>query len=184
MSLPPALQSLWNEMQEVRQEILKEIDGLSQEQFDWRPGPEHWSIGEVVNHLSLADVASGKLTTKLLRQAESSGQIAPYPSGAETDALVRLPRREIRGPIPAPRFLWPQHGRPAAELLGELATTRERARQSIERLASVDPRPLRWTHVALGELNAAQAWAVVLANDRDHIQQIRAVKASRGFPPR
>ena len=114
MSLPPALQSLWDEMQGVRLEISKEIEGLSQEQFDWRPGQD-WSIGEIVHHLSLADVASGKLTTKLLRQAESSRQIAPYPSGAGTDALVRLPRREIRGPIPAPPFLWPQHGRPAAE---------------------------------------------------------------------
>lgn len=182
MPLPAALQALFDDMQRIRQEILKEIADLSQEQFDWRPGPDDWSIGEIVHHLSLADIASGKLTTKLLRQAESSGQLAPYPSDAETDVPVRLPKRERPGPVMAPPFLWPKHGRPASDVLDELRAMRERARQSIERLAAVDPRPLRWTHFALGELNVVQAWAVILANDGQHLQQIRTVKASPGFP--
>jgi len=181
MALPAAIQSLWDDMQAVRQEILRELEGLSQAQFDWKPAPDEWSVGEIVHHLVLADVASGKLTTKLLREAEASGGLARYPAEAGPE-MARLPPRERPGPIQAPPFLWPQHGRPVAELLKELHAMRERARQSIERLASVDPRPLRWTHVALGELNVAQAWATILANDRDHVLQIRTVKASPGFP--
>lgn len=183
MSLPPALQSLWDHMVDARQAIVKEIDGLSQPQFDWRPGVDDWSIGEIVHHLSLVDIASGKLTSKLLRQAEASGQSMPYPAAAETPDFIRLPSRDGHAPSQAPAFLGPEHGRPVADLLEELATMRRRARQSIERLASIDPRPLRWTHFAFGEVNVAQAWAINLANDRDHLGQIRAVKSSPGFPP-
>jgi hypothetical protein len=37
---------------------------------------------------------------------------------------------------------------------------------------------------ALGELNLAQWWMLQARHDRDHLQQLRAIKASPGFPKR
>jgi DinB superfamily len=180
MPLPAAIESLWDELQAVRQEILKEVEGLSQAQFDWRPGAQDWSVGEIIHHLILSEVASGKLTTKMLREAEASGTLRPYPEDAAD--FLRLPRRTTPGPVQAPPHISPEHGRPVADLLEELRVVRERSRKSIDRLGAIDPRPLTWMHVVLGEVNLAQAWTIILANDRDHINQIRAVKASPGFP--
>src|SRR6266545_3754837 len=43
MPLPPPVEALWNELQSVRAEILKEVEGLSQGQADWRPSEQDWS---------------------------------------------------------------------------------------------------------------------------------------------
>src|SRR5881628_3287435 len=87
MPLPPPVEALWNELQAVRAEILKEIEGLSQAQADWRPSDRDWSVGEIVHHLTLAEVATGKLTSKLLKEA--SGSLAPFP--VDLGAFAALP---------------------------------------------------------------------------------------------
>jgi hypothetical protein len=63
-----------------------------------------------------------------------------------------------------------------------LRTTRERSRQTLERLATVDPRPLTWRHFALGELHLGQWWLLQARHDADHGQQLQAIKAAPGFP--
>ena len=46
-----------NQLDHVRGETLKRLDGLTQEQLDWRPstreGEEEWSLGEVFMHLAM-----------------------------------------------------------------------------------------------------------------------------------
>lgn len=179
MALPPVLETLWNQLQVVRQEVLKEAESLSQSQADWRPSAEDWSVGEILHHLTLAEINTGKLTSKLIKEAQAAGKLAPYPS--ELTAFTPLPP-PAPGPMEAPPVVRPEKGHLIGQLLGDMKSTRERSRQSIERLASVDPRPLTWKHFALGELNLAQWWMLQALHDGDHLQQLRAVKASPGFP--
>jgi hypothetical protein len=170
---------LWGELQSVRQEILTEVEGLSQAQVDWRPSEGDWSIGEIVHHLTLAEINTGKLTTKLTREAAQEGKVAPFPP--DLTAFEALPPRPP-GPAEAPPVVRPEKGRPVDRLLGDMKATRERSRESIEKLGSLDPRLLTWRHFALGDLHLAQWWMLQAAHDRDHLQQLRAVKASPGFP--
>lgn len=179
MALPPVLETLWNQLEAARQEVLKEAAGLSQAQADWRPSERDWSVGEILHHLTLAEVNTGKLTSKLIKEAQASGKLAPYPS--ELKAFTPLPA-PAPGPMEAPPVVRPEKGHPIGQLLADMKAARERSRQSIERLASVDPRPLTWKHFALGELNLAQWWMLQALHDRDHLQQFRAVKAAPGFP--
>jgi hypothetical protein len=67
-------------------------------------------------------------------------------------------------------------------LLGDLKAIRERSRQSIERLAAVDPRGLKWRHFTLGEMDLAQWWLLHIRHEADHLEQLRAVKAAKDFP--
>lgn len=179
MPLPPALEALWNELEAVREKVLKEAEGLSQAQADWRPGDTDWSVGEILHHLTLAEVNTGKLTSKLLKEAEAAGELAPYP--AELKAFPPLPPASP-APMQAPPVVRPEAGHPIGRLCLDLKAARQRSRQSIERLASVDPRALTWKHFALGELNLAQWWKLQARHDADHLQQLRVVRASRRFP--
>jgi hypothetical protein len=179
MALPPAVETLWNELQAVRQEVLKEAERLSQAQTDWRPGALDWSVGEILHHLTLAEINTGKLTTKLIKEADAAGKLAPYPPNLT--AFAPLPQSPP-GPTEAPPVVRPEKGHPVGQLLAGIKSTRERSRQSIERLGSVDPRALIWKHFALGDLNLAQWWMLQARHDADHLQQLRAVKTSQGFP--
>ena len=80
MPLPKPVEALWTELQSVRAEILGEAEGLSQGQADWKPSEKEWSVGEVVHHLTLAEIATGKLTTKLTRETEAAGASGGFPA--------------------------------------------------------------------------------------------------------
>ncbi len=179
MALPPAVEALWNDLHAVREKVLKETEGLSQAQADWRPSDKDWSVGEILHHLTLAEINTGKLTSKLVKEADAAGKLASYPSDLKAFAPLPPP---TPGPMEAPPVVRPEKGHPIAQLLADMKAARERSRQSIERLGSVDPRLLTWKHFALGELNLVQWWMLQARHDQDHLQQLGAVKASPGFP--
>lgn len=179
MALPPVVEALWSELQAARQKILKEVEGLSQAQADWRPSERDWSVAEILHHLMLAEINTGKLTTKLVKEADAAGKLRPYPPALT--AFAPLPPWPP-GPMEAPPVVRPEKGHPIGQLLADMKAARERSRQSIERLGSVDPRPLKWKHFALGDLDLAQWWVLQARHDGDHLQQLQAVKAAPGFP--
>jgi hypothetical protein len=165
MTLPPAVQAVWNELQAVRGEVLNEVSGTSQLEADWRPGARDWSVGELIHHLTLAEIHTGKLTTKLIKEGQRSGILRPFPE--DLRAFTPLPPPPP-GPAEAPLVVRPEHGHPIDKL--------------IEEMKAVNPRPLTWKHFAFGALDLAQWWILQARHDRIHLEQMRAVKAAPGFP--
>lgn len=179
-NFPAPVSALWNDLQTVRAEVLREVEGLSQGQSNWKPAEKEWSIGEIVDHLTLAEIATGKVTARVAREAEATGTLAPFPH--DLASFAALPLRPGGGAAQAPSVVWPQYGRAIADLVATMKATRERSRSSIETLAKVDPRPLTFKHPLLGDLDVAQWWMLQAAHDGIHLAQIRAVRASPGFP--
>jgi hypothetical protein len=177
MTLPAALAGLAQELDTVRAEVLREADGLSQAQADWRPSANDWSVGEILHHLTISEINTGKLTSKLLKETGST--TAAYPP--DLAGFAPLPAWPP-GPREAPPVVRPEKGHPIGQLLHDMRAARERSRQSLERLATVDPRALTWRHFTLGEMDLGQWWMLQAAHDRDHLQQLRRIKKSPGFP--
>src|ERR1700680_1562663 len=44
-----------NWMEESRLEFMAAIDGVTEEQWKWKPAPERWSVGETAEHIVLAE---------------------------------------------------------------------------------------------------------------------------------
>ena len=177
--LPIALEKIWEELETVRADLLKEAEGLSQRQADWRPGDRDWSAGELIHHLTIAEIATGKLISKLLKEGGERGLLRPYPT--DVNEFEPLPPQPP-GPAEAPAVVRPEHGHEIGKLVEEMRATRARTRQNVERLATVDPQPLKWQHFQLGELHLAQWVALQARHDEIHLRQIQEVKASPGFP--
>lgn len=179
MALPEPVANLWRDLEAVRVEVLKEVGGLSQTQADWKPGENDWSVGEIVHHLTLAEIATGKLTTKLTKEADAAGTLKPFPADLrELRSLSAAPAAAAE----APPVVWPERGKPIGTLIGDLKATRERSRQSIDKLGAVDPRPLVFKHFRLGDLDLSQWWRLQAQHDAIHLGQIRDVKTAPGFP--
>jgi hypothetical protein len=176
MTLPAALDAIARDLDAVRAEVLREAEGLSQSQADWRPSADDWSVGEILHHLTLAEINTGKLTSKLLKETAAG---SAYPS--DLAGFAPLPAWPP-GPREAPPVVRPDKGHPIGQLLHDMRAARERSRQSLERLASVDPRGFTWRHFALGEMDLGQWWMLQALHDRDHLQQVRRIKKTPGFP--
>ena len=179
MAWPEPVANLWRELEAVRADVLREVEGLSQAQADWKPGEKDWSVGEIVHHLTIAEIATGKLTTKLTKEAAAAGSLAPFPADLREFRPLAV---EPAAAAEAPPVVWPEHGRPVAALITDMKATRDRSRQSIDKLATVDPRPLVFKHFRLGDLDLAQWWRLQAQHDGIHLAQIRAVKAAAQFP--
>ena len=177
MPLPAPVEALWNDLQSVRAQVLKEVEGLSQAQADWRPNDSDWSAGEIVHHLTLAEVGTGKVASKVLKDV--GGAVKPFPTDLKSFTPLATPSG---GRAEAPQGVWPERGKPVAQLVAEMRAARERSRQTIERLGAVDPRPLTFSHPRLGALDLAQWWRLQAWHDGVHLEQLRAVKAAPGFP--
>lgn len=175
MAWPKPVDALWRDLESARAELLREVEGLSQPQAEWRPTPGDWSIGEVLDHLTIAEVATGKLTTKLTKEAAPAG----FPPDLTEFGALPVP---VSAAANAPESVWPTHGKPFGDLLATLRATRERSRQSFDRLAACDPRALRFKHFRLGELDLAQWWRLAADHDRTHLGQVRDIKRTPGFP--
>jgi hypothetical protein len=180
MAHPKPVEMLWSELERARAEVLREVEPLSQRQADWKPGEADWSIGEIVDHLTRAETATGKLTTKLLKEVQAGSAAAVFPH--DLAEFGPLPPWPVGPPAQAPEVVWPTHGTPIGELLATMRATRERSRQSVERLGGCDPRALRFKHFSLGDMDLAQWWRLQAAHDLIHLRQIREVKAAVGFP--
>lgn len=177
MPLPALIDALWNDLESVRFQLLKEVEGLSQAQADWRPSERDWSIGEIVHHVTLAEVGTGKVTSKVLKEA--GDRLTPFPADLKSFTPLIMPSA---GPAEAPQAVWPERGTPLAQLVADMKAARERSRQTVERLGTVDPRPLVFPHPRLGSLDLAQWWMLQARHEGSHLEQLRGVKAAPGFP--
>jgi DinB family protein len=177
MPLPAPVEALWTDLEASRAQVLKEVEGLSQAQADWRPSETDWSIGEIIHHLTLAEIGTGKITSKVLREAGEA--VRPFPTDLKGFAPMPAPPP---GRAEAPAAVWPEFGKPLTELMAALTTVRARSRETIERLARVDPQPLIFSHQRLGRLDLAQWWMLQAKHDATHLEQIRGIKAAADFP--
>ena len=90
MTLPAPVESLWQELEAARAEVLRELAGLTERQGDWKPSDRDWSVGEIVDHLTIAENAIFDLQGPVLRV---TGYDVPYPAArVEEEYLPDLDR--------------------------------------------------------------------------------------------
>jgi hypothetical protein len=142
--------------------------------------PRRWSIGEILDHLCLAERAMIRTISRLLQHAAGLGQIAEPgamevpPHGIDLDLYNQ--------PAGAPESVLPSPDRPLERLLAGLEESRERLKDVAKRAEGRVVGNVTLPHFQLGELNFYQWLAVQGAHETKHLAQIRRIKADPAFP--
>jgi hypothetical protein len=160
--------------------LLDLVDGLTADQWAFRPAEGRWSIGECLEHVvHVENRVLGLIGKKL---AEGIPEPEKRDPSHDKDAVVakaipdRSTRREAPEPV-RPTGQWPD----PRELLAEFRKTRRRTTE-FAATTQGDLRSHFVPHMALGELDCYQ-WLVVLGlHGVRHAQQIEEIKAAPGFP--
>ncbi len=174
----PVLAEIWQENQAVRTRLIEAARRLSEKQLAFQPGPGRWSVGEILDHVCLAERSMTRTISRLLQQAAGLGRIGhagPVPAR-------EIDRATYNQPATAPDGVLPSPDRPLDQLLAGLHESRARL---LEVCAVADGRvvgDVRLAHVRLGELNFYQWLAVVGAHDAKHLVQIEAIASHADFP--
>lgn len=162
------------------------LAGLTDEQFNWRPAPGRWSIGENLDHLR----ATSAQYVPAIDEAIAVGQTRSlYGEGPfRYGVLERLMEWSQEPPVRV-RIKTVAAVKPAAALrLGETRTAffaaQDEIRERVRRangldLARVKVRsPLAsWMVFSLGK-----AFGIILAHERRHLWQAKEIARAPGFP--
>ncbi len=185
------------------------VGPLSQAQFDFSPRPGKWSIGEIADHLLLAEALYREMIAHLVEAARAGRptfrrrsfadvNVSPLhlpdsvmswisaPLGLVSrmmpDTLIGLMTEFPILPTRNPDVATPRRGRPAQDLTADLATSIARTRALIEENTDLDFDQLITEHPVMGRMDVAQVLTILARHERRHQRQMEAVRVDPRFP--
>jgi hypothetical protein len=174
------LKEIWQENLAARAALLGEVRALTAAQLAFRPATDKWSIGEILDHLCLAEQSITRVVSKLLQQAAGRGLIGQ--AGSMEPPPHRIDLETYNQPAVAPESVRPSPERPLEQLLSGLQESRERLREVTRRADGRVVGRVTIRHFQLGELHFYQWLAVEAAHEAKHLAQIRQIRSHPGFP--
>ena len=174
------LEEIWQKSTATRVALTSEVRELSETQVGFQPAPGRWSIGEILDHLCLAERSITRTISRILQQAAGLGQIGE-PGMMETPEH-RIDLDNYNRSAGAPESVLPSPDRPLERLLAGLEESRLRLQEVTRRADGRVVGNVTLPHFQLGELNFYQWLATEGAHEAKHLEQIRRIKADQRFP--
>jgi hypothetical protein len=165
-------------LEESRAEFLAAVDGLTEAQWKWKPAPDRWSVGEVAEHVVLAEAGQFANVKKCIAAMPDPDWEAKSKGKTERLVAVLAPRL---GRAQAPEAIVPKGAMTQAE-------ARERflkLRAEIVKFAAETDAPLKQgivDNAFFGPLNGYQWLIYAPLHTMRHDKQIAEVKATLGYP--
>jgi hypothetical protein len=158
-------------------EFLRAVEGLTDEQWAFKPGPDRWSVAECAEHIVLAEALLFETATKSLTAASDEKWETTL---SKTDVLRRaLPNRSTK--VDAPAAIKPRQAMTRQQLMARFREQRARALAYVQETEA----PLK-AHTAanpfFGPLNAHQWLLYIPLHHARHNLQIAEVKTSPAYP--
>ena len=162
---------------------------LSEEQFNWRPAPGKWSVGECFSHLNIATGLMLEQVKPVVERGrvERIHGVPPFRYQMMGGWFVKMMEKPPgkRG-MPAPRNFVPPSGLPKVEVMTEYARVIADLRTTIDGARGLALDKLRAGSAAQGgswlKFNLAAWFAATVAHLQRHLAQATRVTQSQGFP--
>lgn len=169
-----------NWLAESRKEFLAATDGVSDAQWKWKPAPERWSVGEVAEHVVLAEASLFANVTRAMAAPVNAEWEARTKGKTEMIEMVMAPRL---GKAQAPEALVPQGGMTQDQVRERFLQQRMTVDKfAQETTAALKEHTAEHPFPAFGTLNAYQWLIYVPLHTMRHDKQIAEVKATAGYP--
>ena len=165
-------------LESTRDTLLAETAGLSDAQWNFKPAPDRWSVGEVVEHLAAAE---DFLMTMVRDQVMQAPPRATAEDMAAIDAFVlkAIPDRSNRVKAPEPLIPAGRFGS-RTDTLKQLKDNRAKTIAFLEQTNGLRDHAVE---SPLGKNLDAYQWILfVSAHAERHTKQIQEVKADPNFP--
>jgi hypothetical protein len=186
LALTPEIEALKLQFEAIATDGDALVAPLRDDQFDWRPAPEAWSIAECFDHLNVTARMYLPKLDEGISEAIRRGMFAEGPF--RPSLLGRFwvwtlePPPKMR--VTAPRIFHPASGRPRHEVMAALRAYQV---QFIDRLRQANGLDLAQARVASPasdwiRLPLGAAFRVMAAHERRHLWQARRITQLRTFP--
>lgn len=163
------------------------VSGLDEDQMNWKPAPEKWSIAQCLDHLA---VTSNKfepyLTAAIARGREKwPADSAPlYRPTLMGGWLIKQVVPETGRNLPAPKVFRPSQSSKIHGALEIFLKQQERFLEFVRKTDGIDYNRtrLRSPVTPLMRYSLADAFVVTVVHGQRHLAQARRVREAAGFP--
>ena len=165
-------------LEESRTEFLAAIDGLTDQQWKWKPAPDRWSVGEVAEHVVLAEASQFANVKRAVASTPDPAWEEKTKGKTERLVAVLAPRL---GRAQAAEAIVPRGGMTAAQVREQFL----RRRAEIVKFTTESDTPLKQgivNNAFFGPLNGYQWLIYAPLHTMRHDKQIAEVKATAGYP--
>jgi hypothetical protein len=193
----------------VRQHTLTMVEDLTQEQMDFLPAPDDWSVGEIVGHLTLSEGLIRDGIAKLIHLALAGKtpylyqsfadfnvriaylpncalQLLEFPLALTTtflpDTIREYALRNVPIPAQAPENSVSERGLPKAERLADLNVSLRETEALFEPHPDLNYEQMRAQHPLFGIQTVPQLVRSIYTHEEAHQDQIRRVMNDPRFP--
>jgi len=169
------LSGIVNEIDVARTTLFSTVGGLSQKEFDKKPDPDQWSVGEILHHLYLFENQITKLLAKQVEKAKQRGIGADPNDESLIRSLDRFAIDTTARKLKAPSSLEPRQGIEKKKLMELLQHSRTALLEIVSAAGSYDLSELIFPHPTYGRLNMYEWILLVGKHDDRHRAQIEKI---------
>ena len=164
----------------TRKQFLDTLAPLSDAQMKWKPSDSAWSVAEVAEHLIALENMMPGMLAKMMAAPATPEKKKANPRETEEMLLKVLPARERK--VQTSEMLKPTGKYPdKAALVNAFRTARDKNIAYV-RETNDDLRSHFMLNPAFGELDGIQ-WCIFIAGHTErHVNQMKEVIATAGFP--
>ncbi|MEA2174377.1 MAG: hypothetical protein QOD00_1969 [Blastocatellia bacterium] len=169
---------IFDAIDKTRGRLYERVGTLSQEQEQFRPATDEWSVREIVEHLAILEESLSKLLRVMLSKVEAAarqdGASAEPTQAMEPFTLDHYIERSLKEKYQAPESVRPSGSLPLSMLLERLRESRALLRSLQPRLEATDLSLSLYPHPVFGPLNAYQWLALIGMHEERHLRQIES----------
>lgn len=154
--------------------LAQELHGLTPVQLNFHPGPGHWSILEVLEHLTIAEPQYWQWTQDCLKQPPAAFTRPKHPDEGtlwygidRTERNKTAPAREAKGEL-----------KDAAKGLAAF----QKLRAEMLAAAKASQEDFRGREIQKSGTDLYQWFLMISVHSQRHLLQIQEIKASPGYP--
>ena len=163
----------------MRDQVVRESETLTEAQWNFKSAPGRWSVGEVVEHLALAESFMFDMQQKTVAGPAASADQRAATKGKDDTIIKGVPDRTKKFQAPEPL----QPGARLGSRAEILAAFKERREKTIAYASTTkDDLRSRVSDSPLGPFDAYQWLLFAAAHSERHLAQLREVKADPNFP--
>jgi hypothetical protein len=179
--VPPADEKdfLLSQFQETKNNLLKNVEGLSEAQLKFKPAPDRWSVGECVEHIVVSEKALFQYQQDAVKQPPNPDKRSEIKI-TDQDLIKNMVDRSRKAKAQEsgiPKGIYAT----SAEAVQAFNAQRDKLVDYVKS-TSDDLRNHVMERTPMGAMDTYQFLLLISAHTARHTKQIEEVKADPGFP--
>ena len=185
--LVPELRAHVTRLRELASAAEELLAGLSLEQLRWKPGPDRWSVAEVLGHVNSVNRQYLDYCDEQIRRGREQGKLSdgPFHYGRLETWFVDQLEPSAKRRLKAPGAFAPARSDASGSEPAELKSGLDRLQQAIVSANGLDLARIkvRSPVSALLRFRLGAAFRLMVAHTDRHLLQATSVTETAGFPP-